>query len=303
MSARTLFRGFFWGLIALLLVVHVGGGWYYSSRMIDDMFTPDPDAIELPEGDYTLSEVTYDSPLGDMDAWYLPAPGTIWVIHIHGLNATPAEPEVLFAPLQDAGYPQLAITYRNDEGQPSDPSGYHGYGSTEWEDIQGSVDFARDNGASEIVFAGYGAGASLALYYVYRHNFDDIGGVITDSGSIDIGWTIDHQGSQESLPLLPLNVPPTITWVAKFFTSLRIDVNWRTLDYIDRAERSLRVPVLALHGADDESVPVEQSLALQEANPELVNVVVVEGAGHVESFEAEYDRYVDEVLSFLEEVS
>lgn len=303
MSARSVFRGFFWGLIAFLLVAHVGVGWYYSNRIIDDAFTPDPDAIELPEGDHTLSEVTYDSPAGDMDAWYLPAPGTTWVIHIHGLNATPAEPEVLFAPLQEAGYPQLSITYRNDEAQPADPSGYHRYGAIEWEDIQGAVDFARDNGASEIVFAGYGTGASHALSYVYRHNFDDIEGVITDSGNIDVGWTIDYQGSQESLPVIPMNVPPTIAWVAKFFTSLRIDVNWKTLDYIDRAERSLRVPVLAFHGTDDESVPIEQTLALQEANPELVKVVVVEGAGHVESFEVDFDRYVDEALTFLEGVS
>ena len=303
MSSRTLFRGIFWGLIAVLLFAHVVGGWHYSNRMIEDAFTPDPDAIELPEGDHTLSEVTYDSPAGDMDAWYLPAPGTTWVIHIHGLNATPAQPEVLFAPLQEAGYPQLAITYRNDAGQPADPSGYHRYGAIEWEDIQGAVDFARDNGAREIVFAGYSVGASHALSYVYRHNFDDIEGVITDSGNIDIGWTIDYQGSQESLPVLPVNVPPTMAWVAKFFTSLRIDVNWKTLDYIDRAERSLRVPVLAFHGTDDESVPIEQTLALQEANPELVKVVAVEGAGHVESFEVDYDRYVDEVLTFLEEVS
>ena len=60
-----------------------------------------------------------------------------WVIHIHGLGTTPAEAEPLFAPLQEAGYPQLSITYRNDDGQPMDPSGYYQYGATEWEDVAG----------------------------------------------------------------------------------------------------------------------------------------------------------------------
>lgn len=303
MSARSVFRGIFWGLIAVLLVAHLGGGWHYSNRIIEDAFTPDPDPMTVPDGDYTLSEVTYDSPVGEVDSWYLPAPGTVWVIHIHGLNATPAEPEVLFQPLQEAGYPQLAIAYRNDANQPSDPSGYHRYGATEWEDILGAVEFARDNGAREIVFAGYSTGASHALSYVFRHNFDDIGGVILDSGNIDIGWTIDYQGSQESLPVLPMNVPPTMAWVAKFFTSLRIDVNWRTLDYVERADRSLRVPVLAFHGTDDESVPIDQSLALEESQPELVDVVPVEGAAHVESFEVDHQGYVEAVLAFLDEVS
>lgn len=302
MSGRSIMRGLFWGLLAFLLVVHVAGGWGYSGRIIEDGFTPDPGAVEVPTGDYELTEVVYETPLGDMDAWHLPAQGTTWVIHIHGLNATPAEPEVLFQPLQDAGYPQLSITYRNDDGQPADPSGYFRYGASEWEDVSGAVEFARANGADEIVFAGYSTGAAHALSYVFRHNFDDVAGVITDSANIDVGSTIDFRGSQENLPVIGLPVPPTMSWVAKFFTSLRIDVNWKSLDYIEKAERSLRVPVLAIHGTADDSIPVDQSIALAESQPDLVEVVQVEGAGHVESFIIDFDGYVSHVLAFLEEV-
>ncbi|MGH3650278.1 MAG: alpha/beta hydrolase [Acidimicrobiia bacterium] len=302
MSSRSVFRGVFWGLISLLLVVHVGGGWYYSSRIIDDGFTPNPDPIVIPEGDFELTEVVYESELGEMDAWHLPASGTTWVIHVHGLNGTPAEPEVLFAPLQGAGYPQLAITYRNDENQPRDPSGYFQYGATEWEDLSGAVEYARANGAAEIILAGYSSGASHALSYVFRHNFDDLGGLILDSANIDLGSTVDYRGSIEKLPGLPMNVPPTISWAAKFFTSLRIDVNWKALDYIDKAERSLRVPVLAIHGVEDDSIPIAQSVALAEAQPDLVQLVQVEGAGHVDSFNTDFDGYLSAVLTFLDEV-
>ena len=124
--------------------------------------------------------------------------------------------------------------------------------------------------------------------------------MITDSANIDLGSTIDFRGSQEELPLLPFNVPPTLAWVAKFFTSLRIDVNWKTLDYIEGAERSLRVPVLAIHGTADDSIPIEQSMALEEAQPDLVELMPVEGAGHVESFHVDFDGYVSAVLAFLE---
>jgi alpha-beta hydrolase superfamily lysophospholipase len=303
MSERSLFRGVFWALVAVLFVAHVGGGWMYSNRIIDDAFTPNPGAVEVPEGDYELVDVTYDSPLGRMDAWYLPAPGTTWVIHIHGLNATPAEPEVLFGPLQEAGHPQLAIAYRNDENQPADPTGYHQYGVTEWEDVYEAVEFARENGARDVVLAGYSTGASHALSYVFRHNFDYISGVITDSANIDLGSTIDFRASQEELPVVPLSVPPTVSWVAKFFTSLRIDVNWKSLDYVEKAERSLQVPVLAIHGTADDSIPVDQSIALDEANPDLVQVVEVDGAGHVESFEADVEGYLAAVLTFLSEAS
>lgn len=302
MSSRSFFRTIFWVLVALLVVVHVGGGWMYSSRIKNEAFTPDPEPVVVPNGDYELEEVTYESPVGQMDAWHLPASGSTWVIHVHGRNATPAEPEVLFAALQDAGYPQLAITYRNDEGQPADPSGYFRYGSTEWEDVLGAAEFATANGADEIVFAGYSTGASHVLSFAYLHNFDYIAGVVTDSANIDMGSTIDYRGSLEELPVLGIPVPPTMTWVAKFFTSLRIDVNWKSLDYIDKAERSLRVPVLAIHGTDDESIPIEQSIELAEAQPDLVELVQVEGAGHVDSFNVDYDGYVSRLLAFLDQV-
>lgn len=303
MSARSVFRGVFWVVVAVVFVAHVAGGWIYSDRIINEEFTPSPSPIVVPSGDYELVEVTYDSQLGEMDAWYLPAPGTTWVIHIHGLNATPAEPELLFGPLQGAGYQQLAITYRNDENQPVDPSGYHRYGVTEWEDVAGAVEFARDSGASVVVLAGYDTGASHALSYVYRHDFDYLAGVITDSANIDLGSTIDFRAGKEPLPVLPMNMPPSMAWVAKFFTSLRIDVNWKSIDYIDKAERSLRVPVLAIYGTEDESVPTQQSVALDEANTELVRLVAVPGAGHLQSLVTDRESYLAAVLTFLDEVS
>jgi uncharacterized protein len=303
MSGRSVFRAVIWGLVALVFVAHVVGGWQYSNRIIDEAFTPNPGEVTVPSGDYQLSQVTYRTPLGDMDAWYLPAPGTTWVIHVHGLNDTPAEPEHLFQTLQESGFQQLAIAYRNDANQPTDPSDRHQYGVTEWEDLAGAVEFARENGADDIVFVGYSTGASHALSYVFRHNFDDIAGVIVDSGNIDLGSTIDFRGSQEDLPVIPMKLPVTMAWVAKFFTSLRVDVNWRSLDYIDKAERSLRVPVLAIHGTDDQSVPISESIALQEAQPELVDLVTVEGAGHVDSFNTDFDGYIAAVLEFLSSVS
>lgn len=303
MNGRITFRGVLWVLVALVLVAHLGGGWMFSSRIIREGFTPDPSPVVVPDGDYELEEVTYDTPLGPMDAWYLPASGTTWLIHVHGLNATPAEPDVLFAALQDAGYPQLSITYRNDEGQPADPTGYFQYGETEWEDVRGAVEYARANGAEEMVFMGYSTGASHVLSYVFQHQLDEVAGVVTDSANIDMGSTVDYRASQEELPLIPVRVPPTMAWVAKFFTSLRISINWKSIDYIEKATRSLRVPVLAIYGTADDSIPNAQSIDLAEAQPDLVQLFEVEGAGHVESFDVDYQGYVDRVLEFLGHVS
>lgn len=303
MNGRITFRGVFWVVIALVLLAHLAAGWMFSGRMIREGFTPDPAPVVVPSGDFELEEISYETPLGPMDAWYLPAPASTWVIHVHGLNNTPAEPEVVFPAIQDAGYPQLSITYRNDEGQPTDPSGYFQYGETEWEDVRGAVEYARANGAEQMVFMGYGTGASHVLSYIYQHQLEEVAGVVTDSANIDMGSTVDFQASQEELPLIPVEVPPTMVWVAKFFTSLRIDVNWQSIDYIEKATRSLRVPVLAIYGTEDQSVPGQLSIDLAAAQPDLVDLLAVQGAGHVQSFDVDYQGYVDRVLEFLADVT
>lgn len=301
MNSRSLFRTIFWGLIALIVLFHIAGGWYFSSELIADGFTPDATPLASISGDYELEEVRYDTPLGAMDAWYLPASGTTWVIHVHGKGPTPAEAEPFFGPLQEAGYPQLAITYRNDDQQPRDPSGYYQYGVTEFTDIDGAMDYALENGAEKVVFNGLSTGASHVLAFMFRQRSDRIGGVLMDSPNIDFGETVDFNASQRKLPLVPFNVPFTVTAVAKFITSLRIGVNWVQIDYIDRTSEALNKPVLVHHGTDDETVPIEESIRFAEEDRELITLVKVEGAAHVESFDVDFDAYMSRVLSFLEE--
>ncbi len=300
MNKRTLLWGSFWTLIALVVVFHLAGGWYFSNELISDGFVPDGDAIALSHGDYELEEVSYDSPLGSMDAWYLPADGSTWVIHVHGKGATPAEAEPLFAPLQDAGYPQLSITYRNDEGQPMDPSGYYQYGATEWEDVAAAADYAMANGATSLILSGFSTGAAHVMSFLARSPREVVIGTLMDAPNADFGQTVDYAASQRQLPVIPVTVPPTLAATAKFITSLRIGVNWRAIDYIENAERSIGNPVLIHHGTEDLTVPIEVSVELADTNRSLIELIQVEGAGHVESYDVAPQQYVDDVLGFLQ---
>jgi fermentation-respiration switch protein FrsA (DUF1100 family) len=280
----------------------VAGGWYFSNELLEDAFIPDPEPIVVSQGPYQLEEVSYQSPLGPMDAWYLPAEGSTWVIHIHGLGALPSEAEPLFAPLQEAGYPQLSITYRNDQGQPMDPSGYYQYGATEWEDVAGAVDYAVANGATGIVLSGFSTGGAHAMSFLSRQSQEIVVGMILDAPNVDFGRTVDYAASQRELPLVPIPVPATLSATAKFITSLRIGVNWKLLDYIDGAENTIRQPVLIHHGTADLRVPIETSQDLQATNPDLIRLIPVEGAGHIESYDVDRQGYIDSILAFLSEL-
>lgn len=253
-------------------------------------FDPEPAGLEV-------ETVAYDSPLGPMEAWMVPGPGSTWVVHVHGKGSSPQEAIRLMRPLAEAGYPQLAITYRNDPGQPSDPSGYHRYGLTEWEDLAGAVAYARSAGAEEVVLAGYSTGAAIAAAYLYRHP-EEVAAAVFDSPNLDMDAAVELGAQREELPF-GLPVPSTLTETAQFLASLRYGVSWDAIDYLRRAGQ-LTVPVLVFHGTEDDLVPIDVSRRLAEARGELVTLVETEGAGHVRSWNVDPAGYERRVLDFLD---
>ncbi len=289
-------RGFLFFLVVAALAVHVFGGWVLSGRIIDDVFTPS--ATEGPADPVGLdvTEVEYQSSLGPMDAWVTDGTRSEWVIHVHGVSADRAQALGSMAFLDDAGYHQMAIAYRNDPGQPSDPSGSYRYGVTEREDLAAAVEFAREEGATDIVLYGYGAGAAISMAYAVRQPIGTVTAMVFDSPNLDLEQTVDFRLSQDDLIGLP--IPFTVTSAATFFAALRSDVNWRSFDYLERTQ-ALSTPILVFHGSEDMEVPVEVSTELAELRSDLVRLVLVEGAGHVGSLDADPASYELTVLDFL----
>jgi uncharacterized protein len=269
----------------------VGG----AARIDGFAFPPDPAAaLGRP-----VETVTYPSPLGDFEAWQVDGTRPDWVIHVHGKGSSPSEAIRLMRPLADASYPQLVITYRNDEGQPADPSGYYQYGATEWEDVAAAVEYARSQGSQRVILVGYSTGASHVLAYLYRAPRERVAAAVLDAPNIDFSTTVDFNAAQRQVPLLGIPIPQSLTFLAKWYASLRTGVNWESIDYVDRADR-LAVPTLVFHGTEDRSVPPASSRAFQVERPQFVTLVEVGGAGHVESWNVDPEAYESRVLAFLQ---
>lgn len=307
-NERSLMSRTWRGLLVLLavavLVYHALGGWLLSGDIIAEVFTP-PAAIERTAGSEPASpsdvglevdEVTYESPLGPMDAWVTDGSRSEWVIHVHGAGTSRAQALGSMEFLDEAGYHQMAIAYRNDEGQPSDPSGQHRYGVTEHQDLAAAADYAVSAGATEIVLFGYGSGAAIAQAYAIRQPLGSVSSMVFDSPNLDLDATVSRWAEDRALfgfsPLF------TVVETAKFFSSLRADVNWENYDYIGRAD-ALSMPVLVLHGSEDDVAPLSTSVELAELRPDLVRLVITEGAGHVGSLGADQASYAQTVIGFL----
>ncbi len=302
--SRRIWRGFWFVLLVLALLFHIVGGWIYAGRIIDDSFLVE----SSPEGSVSpgdsevsgldLEVVAYPSELGPMEAWQVEGSRSEWVIHVHGKGASPAEAMRLMPALDRAGFHQLAITYRNDPGQPADPSGYYQYGREEWNDVAAAVDYVRAAGATQVILVGYGAGGAIALASTYR-TADDIAALVLDAPNLDMSATVDHRATRDEIAF---GVAPPVTLIAtaKMVAGLRASINWSALDYAKRIGQ-LTVPTLIFHGTEDDWVPISTSREVAEARPQFVTLVEIDGAGHLESWNADPVAYEARVLDFLED--
>ena len=245
---------------------------------------------------FTFENVTFSSPLGDFDAWFIDGSSNTWVIFVHGRGAKRNEALRILPTIVESGLPSLIITYRNDEGAPADPDGYYRYGQTEWEDLEGAVVYSIAHGAEDLILVGYSMGGSIVTNFLYQSSLAKrVRGLILDAPMINFNATVDLGANERSLP------GPFVD-LAKFIAKVRFGVDWGELDYLARATE-LDPPILLFHGDEDDLVPIETSDALAKARPDIVEYVRVPGARHVGSWNVDPAKYEDAVSNFLRDLT
>ena len=267
-----------------------------------DLVEFDPWVWSNPEEGLGLAfeTVTYESPLGSMEAWFIAAETSDWVIAVHGKGADKREALRLTAIANRAGMNSLLIDYRNDSGAPRDPSGWYQYGRTEWEDLEAAIRYALDEGAERIVLAGLSTGAVVVMSFLYQsHLATDIDGVIFDSPNLDMAQTVRHGADQTDLPLIGIAVPSSLATAAMWIAERRFGVDFDAWDYLSNAAE-LTTPMLVIHGNADRTVPHSVSVDLATARPDLVTYEEFDAVAHMESLNADRTRYADVVMEFLD---
>lgn len=245
-----------------------------------------------------VQEVRLAGPDGDLPAWYVPGERSTWVVLVHGKGAQRSEMLRMMRSTVEAGFPSMAVGYRNDADAPRDASGLHQYGTTEWADLQAAVTHAQDNGAGDVVLVGASMGGGIVASYLEQVPDAPVAGIVLDSPMLDFGETVNYGAAQEELPLFG-HVPQPLTWSAKRIASLRYGIDWEALNYLDDTSW-LRVPALVVHGTGDLRVPLVTSQTLADSRPELVQLVVVPDAVHVGSWNDDPQAYDSVLTDFLD---
>lgn len=246
-------------------------------------------------------EVVIPGPIGNLGAWYIspdlsePDGPEVWAVLVHGRTAGRDTSIKLLNNLAALGIHSLTIDYRNDEGAPPSKSGYYDFGVTEWEDVEAAVQYALDNGASDIVLVGYSMGGGIVVNYQLQSDLAGFtSGLILDAPMLNFGRTVDKGAEERS-------VPPPITAAAKFFSGLRFGVDWAALDFLSHADE-MTVPILLFHGDTDDTVPIETSIEFADLAPDLVELHTFADAGHVQGWNYFTDEYEFLVTEFIERV-
>jgi uncharacterized protein len=269
------------------------------------------DARAYPDDPRTTGVRVHDelieTDLGLFPAWFAPAApdegnaGT-WAIVVHGNSMSRTDGYRMLPILREAGVPSLTITYRNDPGAPEDPSRRLHYGLTEWPDLEAAVAYALDAGARDVVLLGYSMGGSVIMAFLQRSELAGrVRAVVLDAPMLDFSATVDDNASRETLPLVDVPLPPSLTAVAKWIADRRWDLRWGELDYLSDTERYGELPFLVFHGEEDTTVPIATSERFAELLPDTVTLIRCADAEHIECWNVGPETYRRELVGFLQE--
>lgn len=268
-----------------------------------DWYVADPDATNPTSTlGYAYEDVVISSTNGDMPGWWIPAdePSTWTAVLVHGREGFPREMLRQAEVAHEAGLDVLVITYLGDYGNPPYPDGYLGWGATEWPDVEAAVQWATERGATDVVLVGSSHGGSVVSAFLRESAAaESVSAVVLDSAVTDLGQTVEAGAADIALPVIG-SVPSSLVSFSEWIAGLRFGVDWDYLDYVDD-ETWDSVPVLAIHGTEDPSSPVEQSRELAALHPQTVQLVEFDGAQHVESWNHGTARYQAVLRTFLEE--
>ena len=238
-------------------------------------------------------EIEYETSLGRQDAWQFEGDDDTWAIFVHGHHGIPGDGLSSLPVLHDLGIPALFITYRNDKGQPKDPTDIYQYGVTEWQDLHAAAEYVLSQpGAKDIVLVGHSMGGGIVVKFLYESPLaSSVTGVVLDSPVMDFNAAVDLGARQRKLP--GFVIAPV-----KWLSTLRFGLDWDAMDYLKDADR-LPSPILLIHGEDDTRVPIETSDKLAELRPDLVMYSVYTSTTHADSWNIDSARYERELREFL----
>lgn len=169
------------------------------------------------------------------------------------------------------------------------------FGIRERHDVLSWIDYARSRLGPDIpiLLVGVSMGAATVLMTADMDLPANVRGIIADCPFSSPEKIIEKVAQDMHLPGALLM--PFVRLSARILGGFSL----RETNAVEAVKRT-RVPIMIIHGEDDQFVPCGMSREIHAANPELVTLHTFPGAGHGLSYIVDTQRYTRAVCDFVD---
>ncbi len=229
----------------------------------------------------SYQEVWLSASRGQVQGWWIPAVSQTApvVLYLHGNGSNLGDLVNRAARLHGMGAAVFLIDYRGYGRSwgvfPSEASVYEDAAAA-WQYLTQT----RQISAQQIVLYGQSIGGAVAIEIASRH--PDAAGIIVESSFTSMRAMVTRSVPEFLLP---------IDWILT-----------QQFDSLTKV-RSLKVPILLIHGTADQTIPAPMSQALFIAAPEPKRLLLIPNADHDNVAQMGGALYLQEVEAFIRQVT
>ncbi len=236
-----------------------------------------------------LSISSYDDLF--LHAYYVEQDNPIYVIMVHGYRSDGAS---IISPIQhfyQEGYNLLIPDLR---GHGQSEGDYIGMGWDDRLDIMGWIDYILSkNQQAQIILYGVSMGGATVMNVAGENLPTQVKAVIEDCGYTSV-WDVfqTHFPMSKWQSEIALNM-------ASIVTKIRAGYNLKDVQPIQQVQKS-HVPILFIHGSDDDFVPCEMVNELYDQANCPKEKLIIQGASHACSCSVDPQTYYQKIFQFIQ---
>lgn len=267
-------------------IVFIGAAWFVGGRLV----APAHHAVSLPQTELTITPLTFASNSGvKLAAWSIPNDGaTSTVILLHPLRGTRASMWGRAELFHAAGY---AVFMFDFQGHGESEGDQITFGFRERMDVTAAVDFVKRNHPDHrIAVVGRSLGGAAALLASPL----DIDAIVLESVYPNVADAVYNRVGMRLGPLKYIVAPVLLCQLGPRLGFTPDDL--RPIDHF----ADVQCPVLIIGGGRDVHTPVAETERMFQAARDPKELLIVEGASHVDLLAKDRQEYVGWVMPFLE---
>lgn len=282
-------------LILIIAFAVISGFLGYSMTRVERVpIDESPSHLGLEYQDVSFSSIVDELTIR---GWYLPARDSKQIIiMIHGEKFHRADPGIKMLGIASwlviHGYNVLMFDMRgHGESEGSKISG----GYYEKRDLLGAVEYVKGRGFERIGVLGFSIGAVTSILAAAENS--DIDAVVSDCSFADLKDIIEPEFRKRT------GFPKIFLRPLLFMVNIIYGVDFLAIKPVEVVSEIAPRPVLFIHSALDEVIPLEHAYRLKKASQSPQDQLwVVPQADHVKAYITHPEEYMNKVTAFFDGV-